>query len=517
MRRPPPWIDTLPRLPAAVAGWVVGAGATAGLVGAGEPWGTAVGGVLVGGGVALLVTGRPWVRERGVPEPAPVAPPIPPAPPSPRVLPDPVLDEMVELPGGEFWMGSRDDDPRAYPDEKPRHRVRVGPFRMGRTPVTVGQWNALMTADPRPGDAALPVTEVSWHDAVAFCYAASRREGRTAAYEGERWNPEADGYRLPTEAEWEYACRAGTETACSFGDDEAELGEHAWYGENSGREAHPVATRLPNRWGLHDLHGNVWEWCGDAWDAAAYGKRVSTSGDAVVDNPFCVSTGPRSERVVRTAPTGPAYRLPRPPPTPELAPHLVGEPGGVDELRVGELVPLAEEAELGPEQHQRPVGCLPGLGVGLGLVPGVEAVAPAGHRHQRGTQRQRRGVPGGGGVQLAQQGAPHLPRAELADAVGRRGRREDLGGGRAKSSPGALPSRHGPGRQREVLAAAHPAAAVLLGGELSLLDQVAHLPRRLSQQDGGFVEGDVHRRRVDNMEARVNGSQVSRPRCARRA
>lgn len=118
MRRPPPWIDTLPRLPAAVAGGVVGAGATAGLVGAGEPWVTAVGGVvLVGSGVGLLVTGRPWVREREVPQVLSVAPPTPPAPSVPRVLPDPVLGEGVELPGGELWMGSRDDDPRAHDDE----------------------------------------------------------------------------------------------------------------------------------------------------------------------------------------------------------------------------------------------------------------------------------------------------------------------------------------------------------------------------------------------------------------
>lgn len=134
---------------------------------------------------------------------------------------------------------------------------------MGRTPVTVGQWNALMPGDRRSGDATLPVTGVSWDGAVAFCNAASAREGRTAAYDGERWVAEADGYRLPTEAESEHACRAGTDTAWSFGDDEAKLGEHAWYAENSGGAVHPVATRLPNPWGLYDLHGNVWEWCGD--------------------------------------------------------------------------------------------------------------------------------------------------------------------------------------------------------------------------------------------------------------
>jgi len=96
-----------------------------------------------------------------------------------------------------------------------------------------------------------PVVCVSWNDAVAYCKWLSQKTG--------------ESYRLPTEAEWEYACRAGTTTMWSFGDDEKELEKYAWYGENSEGKTHPVGEKLPNPWGLHDMHGNVWEWCEDDW------------------------------------------------------------------------------------------------------------------------------------------------------------------------------------------------------------------------------------------------------------
>jgi len=99
---------------------------------------------------------------------------------------------------------------------------------------------------------------VSWEDAVEFCRKLSELPAERAA---------GFAYRLPTEAEWEYACRAGTTTAYSFGDDSAELGEYAWYAENSGGRTQPVGQKKPNPWGLYDMHGNVWEWCQD-WHAA---------------------------------------------------------------------------------------------------------------------------------------------------------------------------------------------------------------------------------------------------------
>ena len=175
---------------------------------------------------------------------------------------------LVAIPAGAFWIGSRDDDPRAYDDEKPRRKVEVAAFEMGRYVVTQAQYEAVVGSNPsRKIGTDLPVTGVSWGDAVDFCNALSDREGLVRAYDRRgddvRWNREADGYRLPTEAEWEYAARAGTETACSFGDDDARLGEYAWWIKNANHRPHPVGTLKPNPWGLFDVHGNVWEWC---WD-----------------------------------------------------------------------------------------------------------------------------------------------------------------------------------------------------------------------------------------------------------
>ena len=115
-----------------------------------------------------------------------------------------------------------------------------------------------------------PVVNVSWNDALAFCRWLSKKEGKIC--------------RLPTEAEWEYACRAGSTTRYCFGDDASDLGEYAWYGANSDRKTHPVGTKKPNAWGLYDMHGNAWEWCADGYDAEYYEKSPT-------DDP----TGPATE------------------------------------------------------------------------------------------------------------------------------------------------------------------------------------------------------------------------------
>ncbi|WP_428262361.1 formylglycine-generating enzyme family protein [Haliangium sp.] len=181
---------------------------------------------------------------------------------------------MVELPGGTFVMGSPDGDDMTLDAEKPPHSVRVSGFACMAYPVTRGLWHEVMGAEhewwPKGPADDRPVNNVNWFDAVRFCNAVSQRHGLTPCYRIEGDGSESavtwvssQGYRLPTEAEWEYACRAGTRTRWSFGDDPEHLDEHAWYDGNAEGEPHPVGRKAPNPWGLYDMHGNLWEWC---WD-----------------------------------------------------------------------------------------------------------------------------------------------------------------------------------------------------------------------------------------------------------
>ncbi|MFE7896138.1 formylglycine-generating enzyme family protein [Streptomyces sp. NPDC057424] len=159
--------------------------------------------------------------------------------------------------------------------------VEVAPFRLAAFPVTQA-WYAEVTGE-RPSTARgdrLPVEGVSWWDAIRFCNTLSRREGLTPAYEvrpgtGEaEWDTAADGYRLPAEAEWEHACRAGS-TGPRYGP----LDDIAWYRGNAADALHPVGGRQPNAWGLYDMLGNVWDWCWDLYDAEVYGSyRVLRGG-----------------------------------------------------------------------------------------------------------------------------------------------------------------------------------------------------------------------------------------------
>jgi formylglycine-generating enzyme required for sulfatase activity len=157
--------------------------------------------------------------------------------------------EFVLLPAGEFLMGS--DYYEA--DERPVHKVILSqPFYLGKYEVTQGQWLDVMGANPShfKGDPQRPVERVSWHMVQEFIRRLNAREGHTA-------------YRLPTEAEWEYAVRAGSTTQYSFGDDESQLQHYAWYAKNDRGTTHPVGQLKPNAWGLYDMHGNVWEWVED--------------------------------------------------------------------------------------------------------------------------------------------------------------------------------------------------------------------------------------------------------------
>ena len=186
------------------------------------------------------------------------------------------------IPAGEFQMGSTDGDARASRDERPRHPVRISmPFYLGVYPVTQGEYRLVAGKNPSRfrGGEHLPVETVSWFESLTFCNVLSQKEGLPPFYtingqtvEVPDWN--GSGYRLPTEAEWEYSCRAGTSTRYSFGDNETELDQYAWYSANSNNQTHPVGEKEPSAFGLHDMHGNVWEWCWDEYDPEYY-KRSS--------------------------------------------------------------------------------------------------------------------------------------------------------------------------------------------------------------------------------------------------
>ncbi len=192
-------------------------------------------------------------------------------PPGPDAGPNKTTNEsgieLVRLPGGRFTMGDKDE-----PDAPP-HEVTVGPFCMDKYLVTQEQYEQVMGENPsRWKGSRNPVEQVRWSDAVRFCNARSHREGLEPCYDLETWqcNFDANGYRLPTEAEWEYACRAGTDTAYFFGDDASKLVDYAWFEKNSGGHPQPVGRKRPNPWGLHDMCGNVWQWCNDFYEVDYY-------------------------------------------------------------------------------------------------------------------------------------------------------------------------------------------------------------------------------------------------------
>jgi formylglycine-generating enzyme required for sulfatase activity len=266
--------------------------------------------LLLGAAVPLVRGAEPVMREvpwppdgvrpstRVQPAILEVEPSLPPEPAIHVVEDIPGLLQMVELPGGTFLMGSGANDVQAYESEKPQHAVTVSGFTVGRYPVTRRLYREVMEDCPRnwendTDDDSLPANYVSWFDAVAFCNVLSERQGLMPCYRIDgnnvRWDHDADGYRLPTEAEWEYAARAGTATRWFCGDEPTELRQYAWFAENSANRLHPVGEKAPNPWGLYDMAGNVYEWCWD-WHGE-YAPEAVTDPTGVVSGRYRVLRG----------------------------------------------------------------------------------------------------------------------------------------------------------------------------------------------------------------------------------
>ncbi len=179
--------------------------------------------------------------------------------------------EMVFIPDGEFVMGSD----KGNPDEAPAHKVKLGSFLIDQYEVTHEMFAKAQLPNPShwQDHPKKPVERVRWRDAKLYCNERSLLEGLQPCYDektqGLVCNFEAGGYRLPTEAEWEYACRAGASGEYDFGPAN-KLREHSWFEENAQERTHPVGQKKPNRWGLHDMYGNVSEWCEDVYSPAYY-------------------------------------------------------------------------------------------------------------------------------------------------------------------------------------------------------------------------------------------------------
>lgn len=216
--------------------------------------------------------------------------------------------EMIAIPEGQFWMGSPKEEPGRSQDEGPRHLVAIRPFWMGKTEVTWEEFDQFMhgkksptrwwqgedeaDAITRPTESHIDYANGNWngypavgmthHSAMEYCRWLSLKTGRT--------------YRLPTEAEWEYACRAGTTTAYFFGNDPALLEQYGWLRSNSKDAIHKVGTRKPNPWGLHDMYGNVKEWCLDHYQKDFYGTGPA---DKPAISPVSTPCGGRFGHVAR--------------------------------------------------------------------------------------------------------------------------------------------------------------------------------------------------------------------------
>lgn len=253
---------------------------------------------------SVLAAGALWLAAAAACGGDPPAPARPALAPYTETIPGTrVSFDMIPIPGGRFLMGSPPDEPGRGEAEGPQHEVEVEPFWIGRCEVTWDEYalwaeqRDLLLDDPaqklrvdgvsRPtpaytdmtfgmGREGHPAISMTQHAARTYCEWLSKTTGRA--------------YRLPTEAEWEYACRAGTTTAYGFGDDPAQLERHAWSKGNSEEKSHPVGTKEPNAFGLCDMHGNVAEWVLDRW---------FPDGHRPGEDPFAAAPSPKTAHVVR--------------------------------------------------------------------------------------------------------------------------------------------------------------------------------------------------------------------------
>ena len=196
-----------------------------------------------------------------------------------RAVVFPTPEKMVFIPPGTFRMGSPTNEVDRRDDEEPQTDVTISRgFWMGKYEVTQGEYIAVIGSNPslNTGDPDQPVEAVSWSDATNYCYRLAVQEAAAGRI------PANCAYRLPTEAEWEYSCRAWTSTRFSYGDDPdyTNLANYAWYVDNGGNTTHPVGQKLPNAWGLYDMNGNVWEWCQDRHGTYPGGSALDPEGPA---------------------------------------------------------------------------------------------------------------------------------------------------------------------------------------------------------------------------------------------
>ena len=196
--------------------------------------------------------------------------------------------KLVLIPSGKFQMGSPKTEAGREADEGPQREVTISkPFYMGVHEITQSQWKVVMGTEPWAGQtyakfgASNAASYISWDDATKFCEALSKKAGKRVA--------------LPTEAQWEYSCRAGSKTAYSFGDDASKLGDYAWYNDNAYRKgeeyAHAVGQKKPNAFGLYDMHGNVWEWCHDWYDEKFYANAKDVDPENTTEAKYRVLRG----------------------------------------------------------------------------------------------------------------------------------------------------------------------------------------------------------------------------------